>query len=107
MTAAAGIEVGAFNAAYLCEQDPDSIVSSSIEKDCVNYYFNQSIFYDLDTAHPHGLIKIGDYYFELGKKNLPNNFTKLKNAKTDYINQASEFYALAYAHGDFQVANLL
>ncbi|XP_053561636.1 protein sel-1 homolog 3 [Bombina bombina] len=59
--AEAGFEIGQFNTAYICEQDPDGLVSKNLQIDCVWKYYNLSTHGD--PPHAYAQIKMGDLYY--------------------------------------------
>jgi hypothetical protein len=93
IAASTGVEIASFNIAYLCEEDPDKIVSTLFEKECIWRYYNQSVIVNANEAYGYSLTKMGDYHFE-----RINQLEFKENCK-----QASEYYALAYSKGERQV----
>ncbi|XP_029457826.1 protein sel-1 homolog 3-like [Rhinatrema bivittatum] len=59
--AEAGFEVAQFNMAYLCEQDPEGLVSHHIQGDCVWKYYNLSVHSDRPPSYAQ--IKMGDLFY--------------------------------------------
>ncbi|KAM4697298.1 protein sel-1 homolog 3-like [Discoglossus pictus] len=59
--AEAGFEIGQFNMAYVCEQDPDGLVSKNLQIDCVWKYYNLSTY--SDNPHTYAQIKMGDLFY--------------------------------------------
>ncbi|XP_063806930.1 protein sel-1 homolog 3-like [Pseudophryne corroboree] len=56
-----GFEVAAFNAAVLCEQDPDGLVSRYLQIDCIWKYYNLSTHSDRPPSYAQ--IKMGDLFY--------------------------------------------
>ncbi|XP_073404520.1 protein sel-1 homolog 3-like isoform X3 [Dendrobates tinctorius] len=59
--AEAGFEVAQFNAAFICEDDPDGLVSRFMQIDCVWKYYNLSTQSDHPPAYAQ--IKMGDLFY--------------------------------------------
>ncbi|XP_075449615.1 protein sel-1 homolog 3-like [Ascaphus truei] len=59
--AEAGFEIAQFNAAYICEEDPDGLVSRFIQVDCVWKYYNLSTH--SDKPHSYAQVKMGDLLY--------------------------------------------
>lgn len=98
MAASTGLETASFNIAYLCEEDPDKIVSRLFDKECVWRYYNQSVHADVNNAHGYALNKMGDYHYEQALNN-----SRPKRQISNDISMAIEFYSKAYRRGDPQV----
>ncbi|WAR04420.1 SE1L3-like protein [Mya arenaria] len=62
LAADAGLEIGAFNLAWLCEENRDG-VTSFIEKECVWSQYNISIQREKQFVDSYALVKMGDYYW--------------------------------------------
>ncbi|XP_053372866.1 protein sel-1 homolog 3-like [Mercenaria mercenaria] len=62
LAADAGLEVGSFNNAWLCEENKDGI-TSFIEKECVWSRYNLSTQREPQFVDPYALLKMGDYYW--------------------------------------------
>ena len=97
MTASAGIEVGSFNLAYLCElsANEDIVVglsSSFTRADCMWKYYNQSIYADINAANGYALIKMADFHFD-------------KSTRHD-LDESIKLYTLAYRRGEAQASDL-
>ena len=104
MGASAGIEVASFNTGYLCEENPDNIVSEYIETECSLKYYNRSINLNINRADSHALNKLGDYYYDENlKKNTGNGIARALN--TVESRKAVEFYARTYVRGSSQVSH--
>ncbi|XP_066444613.1 protein sel-1 homolog 3-like [Eleutherodactylus coqui] len=59
--AEAGFEVAQFNAAFICEDDPDGLVSRFVQIDCVWKYYNLSTRSDRPRAYAQ--LKMGDLFY--------------------------------------------
>ncbi|XP_030055589.1 protein sel-1 homolog 3 [Microcaecilia unicolor] len=59
--AEAGFEVAQFNMAYLCEQDPEGLISRHMQTDCVWKYYNLSAHSDRPPSYAQ--IKMGDLLY--------------------------------------------
>ncbi|XP_061169647.1 protein sel-1 homolog 3-like [Saccostrea echinata] len=88
MAAEAGIEVGTFNLAWLCEENKDG-TSSFIEKDCQWRNYNLSTRREHHFVDSYAFLKMGDYYWYGcgGQRDA---------------DKAAEFYTLAASKGDPQ-----
>lgn len=98
MVASAGVEIGSFNLAYLCELDPDSSVSENFltsADSCMYRYFNQSIFVDENSANSYALIKMAEYHQE--------KLQKSDEIKSIHLKKSVELNTLAYKRGEAQV----
>lgn len=101
MAASAGIEVGSFNLAYLCEllvDDVETLRSSlpaRFRNECARTYYNRSVHADLNSAHGYALNKMADYHYD--------ESSRAANANSHHVDKAIEFYALAYRRGEAQV----
>ncbi|KAM4047660.1 protein sel-1 homolog 3-like [Anomaloglossus baeobatrachus] len=70
--AEAGFEIAQFNAAFICEDDPDGLVSRFVQIDCVWKYYNLSTQSDQPPAYAQ--IKMGDLFYTSHirrKRNVP------------------------------------
>ncbi|XP_075054492.1 protein sel-1 homolog 3-like [Mixophyes fleayi] len=56
-----GFEVAQFNAAFICEQDPDGLVSRFLQIDCMWKYYNLSTHSDRPPSYAQ--IKMGDLFY--------------------------------------------
>ncbi len=103
MTASAGLELGCFNAAFICEQNPDQIVTNLFERECVIVYYNQSIQKDSRNANSHALIILGDNYLNKEfKRDLLAINHQHHHQLNENVNKAADFYALSYLKGELQ-----
>ncbi|KAE8628345.1 hypothetical protein XENTR_v10007472 [Xenopus tropicalis] len=59
--AEAGFEIAQFNAAYICERDPDGLVSRYVHTDCMWKYYNLSV--SSSTPSSYAQIKMGDLLY--------------------------------------------
>ncbi|XP_052265237.1 protein sel-1 homolog 3-like isoform X2 [Dreissena polymorpha] len=62
LAADAGVEVGSFNLAWLCEENKEG-VTTFIEKECVWSKYNISIQRESQFVDSYALLKMGDYYW--------------------------------------------
>ena len=99
MTASAGLELGCFNIAYLCEQNPDNIVSDMFERECTWYYYNRSVSDHPKDATSYALNKMGDYYYYNGL----NRSDKMNQHLNSDLEKAVDFYISSYMKGEPQV----
>lgn len=102
MAASAGIEVGSFNLAYLCESLVDDVATlrsslpARFRSECVWTYYNRSVHADLNSAHGYALNKMADFhYYESSHSG--------GIVRNHHLDKAIEFYALAYRRGEAQV----
>lgn len=101
LAASTGIEIGSFNLAYLCESNPEQLVSKYVQQECVWKYYNQSVFADKDTAHSYSLNKMGDYHLNKGlHARQVREYTGNYNSD---MYAAFLYYATAYLRGEPQV----
>ncbi|KAM9319706.1 protein sel-1 homolog 3-like [Gastrophryne carolinensis] len=56
-----GFEVGQFNAANLCEMDPEGVVTRHLQIDCEWKYYNLSVHSERPPAY--ALLKMGDLFY--------------------------------------------
>ncbi|XP_077323945.1 protein sel-1 homolog 3-like isoform X3 [Lithobates pipiens] len=56
-----GMEIGQFNAAFICELDPEGLVTHYLQIDCEWKYYNLSALSERPPAHAQ--IKMGDLYY--------------------------------------------
>ncbi|KAM5180446.1 LOW QUALITY PROTEIN: protein sel-1 homolog 3-like [Mantella aurantiaca] len=61
LAAEVGIEVGQFNAAFICELDPDGLVTRYLQIDCEWKYYNLSRLSDRPPTYAQ--IKMGDLFY--------------------------------------------
>ncbi|CAF0704103.1 unnamed protein product [Brachionus calyciflorus] len=94
MTAYAGLEISSFNLAFLCEEI-DEIHLMKI--DCITKYYNQSINSNLERGNSYAYVKMGDYFYEKGRKKF-----NLVGYNSNEINKALEYYSLAFQKGNPQ-----
>ncbi|KAM4796246.1 LOW QUALITY PROTEIN: protein sel-1 homolog 3-like [Rhinophrynus dorsalis] len=59
--AEAGFEIAQFNAAFICEEDPEGLVSRYIQTDCMWKYYNLSTYSDRPPSYAQ--IKMGDLFY--------------------------------------------
>lgn len=97
LAASAGIEVGSFNIAYICELNPNDLITQYLNSTwCMWKYFNQSIYSDLNQANAYALIKMADYHYYKSKE--------MSNCDdSEDLKKAVEFYAMAYKQGEAEV----
>ncbi|XP_048772690.2 protein sel-1 homolog 3-like [Ostrea edulis] len=86
MAAEAGVEVGTFNLAWLCEENKDG-TSSFIEKDCQWRNYNLSTHREHHFVDSYAFLKMGDYYW-YGCEGQRD------------VEKSAEFYTLAASKGD-------
>ena len=104
MGASAGIEVASFNTAYLCEENPDNIVSEYVEQECSVKYYKRSVKKNINRADSHALNKLGDYFYE---ENIKKNGQTARALNTYESRKAYEFYARTYVRGSSQVSEFV
>ncbi|GAB1598661.1 protein sel-1 homolog 3-like [Argonauta hians] len=97
MAAEAGIEVGTFNVAWLCEENKNGI-TSFLGRECQWRNYNLSTLREFHFVDSHALIKMGDYHWYgcPGRRNL----TK---AMHFYMGAASK----GNPHGIFSLAQMV
>ena len=101
MGASAGIEVASFNTAYLCEENPDNIVSEFVEQECSVKYYNRSIIVNPKNPDSHALNKLGDYFYD---ENIKKNGITARALNTFESRKAYEYYARTYVRGNSHVS---
>jgi hypothetical protein len=101
MTATAGLEIGSFNAAFLCEENPDNIVSSLFQIECTWRYYNQSVTKNPPDAQPYALNKMGDYHLSRGVAQRRSSH-ELAVLNSD-LQQAADYYVTSYLKGELHV----
>jgi hypothetical protein len=97
MTASAGLEIGCFNVAFLCEEDPDGIVSQLFQKECTWTYYNQSVTKNPPEATAFALNKMGDFHFNEGLKKKNDREVLDFNSE---IQKAADYYSASYLKGE-------
>jgi hypothetical protein len=97
MTASAGLEIGCFNVAFLCEEDPDGLVSRLFQKECAWNYYNQSVTKNPKDATAFALNKMGDYHFYEGIKKRSESEVLSFNSE---LEKAADYYVASYLKGE-------
>ncbi|CAH1266390.1 SEL1L3 [Branchiostoma lanceolatum] len=98
LAAEAGLEQGEFNMAYLCEENPEGLAESFIEKDCKWKYYNLSTLAEWPSSYAQ--IKMGDFHwYGCGGKRDASAAVKMY-AKAAVQQDPQGLYNLAYLVGE-------
>ncbi|XP_069059834.1 protein sel-1 homolog 3-like [Pleurodeles waltl] len=92
--AEAGFDAAQFNMAYLCEMDPEGLVSQYMTEDCILKYYNLSIHADRPATYAQ--IKMGDLLYTAQPKRKRDVTTAIKMYKEAALQQDPQgLYSLA------------